>query len=243
MYRLTILLLWILPIAISAQDVWTEGTEWVVTYSDGDVHTYTLSGTTTLDGTVYLNMMDDHQENPIGYVRAEHGDTVVYARAIIDEMLTDEFILYDFSTFEPGSTFTYSCYDYANKMIRTFSVELKADSITYLNDIIEEGDILPSCYNVVFKLGYIGGPMDLFYGGGPLGLEEVGDTSPIPRTRNVSHIVFRTKGRKGAMIIPTDIYGLFETGYGNRAGYNLGGLVVKQPFAGFVIVNDKKRLF
>ena len=232
MNRLTILLLLFLPMTLSAQDVWTEGTEWVVTYSDGDVHTYTLSGTTTIDGMAYLNMMDDHQEEPIGYVRAEHGDTVVYARAIIDQITTGEFLLYDFGDFEPGSTFRYSFYDYDNKLIRTPSIEIEADSVTYIHDVIDEGDILPCCFNVVFKvridghratmkddyqilqdvvfkLGYMGGPMDLFYGG--ITIEKILDaegTAPTPRTRNVSHIVFRPKGRKGAMIFPSGIYSL-----------------------------------
>ena len=244
MNRLTILLLLFLPMTLAAQDVWTEGTEWVVTYSDGDVHTYTLSGTTTFDDTAYLNMMDDHQEEPIGYVRAEHGDTTVYARAIIDEETTGEFLLYDFGTFEPGSTFRYSFYDYDNKLIRTPSVEIEADSLTYLHDIIEEGDILPCCSYVVFKLGYIGGPMDLFYGGVTIEkiVDEEGD-APTPRTRNVSHIVFRPKGRKGAMIFPSGIYSLVETGSGTHAGYNLSGVPVKPPFSGIVIVDGKKRLY
>lgn len=244
MNRLTILLLLFLPMTLSAQDVWTEGTEWVVTYSDGDVHTYTLSGTTTIDGMAYLNMMDDHQEEPIGYVRAEHGDTVVYARAIIDQITTGEFLLYDFGDFEPGSTFRYSFYDYDNKLIRTPSIEIEADSVTYIHDVIDEGDILPCCSYVVFKLGYMGGPMDLFYGG--ITIEKILDaegTAPTPRTRNVSHIVFRPKGRKGAMIFPTGIYGHFETGYEARAGYNLSGVPVKPPFSGIVIVDGKKRQY
>ena len=63
MKRLIVLLLMIIPLYGSAQEVWTEGTEWVVTYADGDVHTFTLSGTATFDGTEYIKLLDNQQEN------------------------------------------------------------------------------------------------------------------------------------------------------------------------------------
>ena len=154
MKRLIVLLLMIIPLYGSAQEVWTEGTEWVVTYADGDVHTFTLSGTATFDGTEYIKLLDNQQEEPIGYIRSEHGDTLVYARGVINGKLTEEFLLYDFGSFEPGTSLVYTCYNYETQTPVCFSREIDADSISYYNNVIEEGDIIPCCYGVIFKLGW-----------------------------------------------------------------------------------------
>ena len=138
MKRLIVLLLMIIPLYGSAQEVWTEGTEWVVTYADGDVHTFTLSGTATFDGTEYIKLLDNQQEEPIGYIRSEHGDTLVYARGVINGKLTEEFLLYDFGSFEPGTSLVYTCYNYETQTPVCFSREIDADSISYYNNVIEK---------------------------------------------------------------------------------------------------------
>ena len=241
MKRLIVLLLMIIPLYGSAQEVWTEGTEWVVTYADGNVHTFTLSGTATFDGTEYIKLLDNQQEEPIGYIRSEHGDTLVYARGVINGKLTEEFLLYDFGSFEPGTSLVYTCYNYETQTPVCFSREIDADSISYYNNVIEEGDIIPCCYGVIFKLGYVGGPMALFYDGLILG--HLDNSGLRPNTRNVSHMVFHPKGRKAPVYIPVGIRLPMCGDMRPRTFYDVRGQVVKPPFSGIVIVDGKKYLY
>ena len=246
MKKILTLLLMLFPLMLSAQDVWVEGTEWVVTYSEGETSTQVLSGHATFDGTEYLILKDEESGEPIGYVRSERGDTVVYARGIIDGEVTGEFLLYDFGTFEPGSTFHYSIYVDDIDEIQLCSSEINSDNITYYHDVIAEGDMFPCCYDVIFKVGCIGGPMDLFYGGFIIEFQEEEDATsdnPKPKTRNVSHLVFRPKGCKGIMIVPTDIVPILNSRPVVSSAYNLQGQLVRPPYSGIVIVNGKKILF
>ena len=249
MKKILTLLLMFFPLMLSAQDVWVEGTEWVVTYSEGETCTQVLAGYATFDGTEYLILKDEESGEPIGYVRSERGDTVVYARGIIEGEVTEEFLLYDFGSFEPGTSFRYSTYDYDTGEILPCTSVIDSDEVTYFHDVIEEGDILPCCYGVIFKVGCIGGPMDLFYNVFSL-IDTVGeedttekDTTPKPKTRNVSHLVFRPKGCKGIMIVPTDIVPTLTSRPAVSDAYNLQGLPVRPPYSGIVIVGGKKVLF
>lgn len=243
MKKILLLMMLLFPLMLSAQDVWVEGTEWVVTYSEGDTHTQVLSGHAKFDETEYLILRDEESGEPVGYVRSERGDTMVYARGIIDGVVTEEFLLYDFGTFEPGTSFRYSAYDYETDEIVLFNCEIEADALIYYHDVMEDGDIFPCFDDVIFKVGCIGSPMDLFYNGCfPCVPEDVesGDSSK-PKTRNVSHLVFRPKNRKGIMIIPTDIFS--ETLSPHQVApcaYNLQGLPVRPPFSGIVVINGKK---
>ena len=241
------MLLLLVPFALHAQDVWVEGTEWVVTYSEGDTHTHVLSGYATFDGTDYLILKDEESGEPVGYVRSERGDTVVYARGIIDGNITEEFLLYDFGTFESGTFFSYSAYDYETDEIELFNCEIEADALTFFHDVMEDGDIFPCFGDVIFKVGCIGSPMDLFYNGClsyiPPGEVEAVDSSK-PKTRNVSHLVFRPKNRKGIMIIPTDIFSVSRNPQKGAPGaYNLQGLPVRPPYSGIVVIDGKKIRF
>ena len=249
MKKILTILLMLFPLMLSAQDVWVEGTEWVVTYSEGETCTQVLSGHATFDGTEYLILKDEESGEPVGYVRSERGDTVVYARGIIDGEVTREFLLYDFGSFEPGTSFRYCTYDYDTGEILPCTSVIDPDKVTYFHDVIEEGDILPCCYGVIFKVGCIGGPMDLFYNVSSLidTVEEEDttekDTTPKPKTRNVSHLLFRPKGCKGIMIVPTDIVSTLNSRPVVSGAYNLQGQLVRPPYSGIVIVNGKKILF
>lgn len=245
MRKLTFMLITMLfPLCICAQDIWTEGTEWEVSYNDGTTHCFTLTGTETIDGTTYLKLIDTYSDETVGYIRSERGDTVVFARGIIDGEVTDEFVLYDFGTFEPETTFSYGCYNYETQKIIIINTTIKTSDITFFHDVITEGDLIPCCHDVLFKLGYIGGPMDLFYKGIS---EEVTDSEgpagPVPRTRNVSHIVFRPKGRKGIMIVPTDIQPPSIAVKPSLPPVNLQGIPISTPFSGIIIINGKKYIF
>lgn len=246
MKLLTIILLLMFPLSLAAQDVWKEGTEWAVTYTEGDIHTYTLSGTETIDGIPYLRLTDLEEDELIGLVRTERGDTIVYARGFINGEMTEEFLLYDFGTFEPGSAFYYSIYNYETEAIVVCSLTIDADSITYFHDVIEAGDLLPCYRNVLFKVGYIGGPMDLFYNGIEcIDSEEhpLEPDNPKPRTRNVSHLVFKPKGHKSNTIIPTDIQ-MSKAEQPNGAQiYNLQGIRLASPFYGIIIQEGKKIMY
>lgn len=242
-----LLLIWIilLPLALPAQQVWTEGTEWVVTFDDGESSAYTLSGYTTIDGVPYLQLLNEQTGRPFGYVRTERGDTLVYARGVIRENITEEFLLYDFGTFQPGTSFSFGCYNYSADEIIRIDCLIESDSITYFHDVITQGDIMPCCYDVMFKVGYIGGPMALFYDTFllPEDLSEDSEaTGPIPRTRNVSHMVFRPKGKMPVVIVPTEIRSISGTrSYCRPTVYSLQGIPLKSC-SGIFIQNGKKYL-
>lgn len=246
MKKILTILLMLFPLMLSAQDVWVEGTEWVVTYSEGETCTQVLSGHATFDGTEYLILKDEESGEPVGYVRSERGDTVVYARGIIDGEVTREFLLYDFGTFEPGTSFRYSVYADEVGDIQLCTSRIDPDELAYFHDVITEGDQLPCCCGVIFKVGCIGGPMDLFYGGFIIECTEgevTSDDNPKPKTRNVSHLVFRPKGQKGIMIVPTDIVPTLTSRPAVSGAYNLQGQLVRPPYSGIVIVGGKKILF
>lgn len=107
--------------------------------------------------------------------------------------------------------------------------------------MIEEGDIIPCCYGVIFKLGYVGGPMALFYDGLILG--HLDNSGLRPNTRNVSHMVFHPKGRKAPVYIPVGIRLPMCGDMRPRTFYDVRGQVVKPPFSGIVIVDGKKYLY
>lgn len=243
MKRYLMVLFIVIPLQMAAQDIWKEGTEWVVTYAEGDVHTFSLNGQVEIEGSTYLTLTDTDEDKTVGYIRAERGDTVVYARGIINGNITEEFQLYDFGSFEPGTSFSYAFYDYHNDEIRTYYQEINADSVVYIHDVLEDGDIFPCCYNMIFKVGFIGGPMDLFYN-----IEDDPEEVPFdidsskPRTRNVSHMVFRPKSRKSTTIIPTAISPVLSKEINIAGIYNIQGQIVHAPYSGIYIQNGKKMI-
>lgn len=253
-----IIVLLMIAITVQGQDVWTEGTQWVTTYEDGTVETYALKEDTVINDTVYLKLIVEENDSLVGFVRSVVGDTVIHARGIIDDEITEDFLLYDFGTFEIGTVISFSVYNYNEKTISIGSIPIKSDSLlTYYNDVIEEGDILPCYADIVFKAGYLGNPMELFYNFlsteiNNLAIEWIENcaTDPNgggskPNKKNVSHVVLKPKGKGGGgyvVMYPTDFKPIpclpYDIGYYDLQGHRLNSI----PQKGIYIQKGKKVL-
>ncbi|MBR5083803.1 MAG: hypothetical protein IKX33_04315 [Prevotella sp.] len=238
-----------IALAVHGQDVWTEGTQWVTTYEDGTVETYTLKQDTIIDETAYLKLVVEEKDSLVGYVRSVVGDTVIHARGIIDGTITEDFLLYDFGTFEPGTSLHFSEYNYNSGKIISCSVIIDSDSLTYYNDVIEEGDILPCFKNIVFKVGYLGNPMALFYYNIP-GLTDLPENGFDPRSgggkpnkKNVSHVVLKPKGKGGGYVVmyPSSIRAVRCQPDDTRC-YDLFGRRVIPNGKGIYVTQGKKKM-
>ena len=248
MKRYLILLLSVLLMSVSvyAQDVWREGTRWEVECLDEETvvdFIFELSGHTTIDGVDYLNLIDVKEDLTIGYVRSERGDTVVYAR-LCKNGISDEFVLYDFGTFEPDSYFHYSLLDSTYNdtivVISTKTDTITAEGLTYHHDVIVEGDILPCWNNVLFKVGCLDGPMAYLYD--PLLVSPIGtEATEKPKRRNVSHTVLQLAGRS-VTLTPNGIIAIQKTPLPVNECHNLMGMRVKPLQKGIYIINGKKHL-
>lgn len=249
MKRYLILLLSVLLMSTSlhAQDVWREGTRWEVECLDEGmvVHfIFELKGHTVVDGVDYLNLYDVNHDYTIGYVRSERGDTLVYAR-LCEGGITDEFLLYDFGTFEPDTYFHYSIRDSVNNdplsLFTTETDTITAEGLTYYHDVIAEGDILPCWNNVLFKVGCLDGPMAYVYD--PI---EASDSFPTyegkkPKRRNVSHTVLQVAGRE-VTLTPDGILVIRASHPTVDGCHNLMGMRVKPLQKGIYIIHGKKYL-
>lgn len=187
-----IALLTILSSSLFAQDVWTEGTTWDVEYTQESniPHTlFTLMKVMDIEGVSYYPLTASTAEgcDTIAYIRSERGDSLVYARVIFNGDLLQESLLYDFTkSFECGDIVRYSTLE------GTFTEYISDESpITYLYDVIEEGDCLPIWNSIIYKIGHIEGPLGLFF----TEPDSEATESTKPKPTNVSHILFGT--RKG----------------------------------------------
>ena len=183
MKRTMTIILLLLPLFLSAQDVWREGTEWINYFEDSSKVSYKLSGKTDIEGTEYLNLFMEEENNStlLAYVRAEQGDTVVYIRALFQQEVYEEELLYDFGTFEPGTIIRYGIMGIPIKEL----VVLEED-LFYYHDVLSEGDVLPCFKGILFKIGYLGNPIYLYQHP----FEKI-----HPKTKNISHIVLKLNGR------------------------------------------------
>jgi hypothetical protein len=168
-----------------------------------------LEGTTTIDGKEYLNLnvvkkksTDISDPNIVGYIRTERGDTVVYARYVDEKgVVTDEFVLYDFGSFEQGTSMQYSAVnDGDSDDIMQCTEIIDGDSLSYYHDVIEDGDTLPCYHDIIFKVGHVGGPLYLINGWEmeimPPGPGDVPpDSTPKPKRKNISHTVLKLADR------------------------------------------------
>ena len=198
-----IALLTILSSSLFAQDVWTEGTTWDVEYTQdsGLSHTlFTLMKAMDIEGIPYYPLTASTAEgcDTIAYIRSERGDSLVYARVIFNGDLLQESLLYDFTkSFEYGDIIRYSTLE------GSFKEYISQETpITYLCDVIEEGDCLPMWNGIVYKIGHIDGPLGLFF----TEPESEASGSTKPKPTNVSHILFGT--RKGSAKV---LYSLLGT--------------------------------
>ena len=177
---------------LQAQEVWKEGTQWTVSYITGETYTYTLEAPEEIDGVTYLPLTWDF--HTLGYVRAERGDTLVYARIATANGLSDEFLLYDFGTFEPGTQIQYSVADSMCHEIYLCAETIDAAGLSYYPDVITEGDLLPCYDGILFKVGCQGGPFELV--GECINLGEWSTAgNDKPKRKNISHTVLRLNGR------------------------------------------------
>ena len=180
-----------------AQQVWREGTSWEVHYDDASVETFALQGTTEIQNTMYLNLMRS-DKSLVGYIRAERGDSLVYARGIKGNQVLDESLLYDFrKSFEYGDEFHYA----SSSQAASVTLSRQTARIVYYRDILNEGEELPAWDNVVYKVGFLGNPMGLYYQSGSEFFPGINYAQRVkPSNTNVSHIVFRPGGGKPCKI-------------------------------------------
>ncbi|MCQ2255400.1 MAG: hypothetical protein MJZ29_07875 [Bacteroidaceae bacterium] len=186
--------------AAFAQDVWTEGTTWVIDFNaqiwDDDEKkmvehpqtSYTLTSSVEVEGVSYFPLVRTIEEKSyiVAYIRSERGDSLVYSRVVgFDGYLYPDMLLFDFTkSFEYGDSFRYG----TDMEIREMYIS-NDYPIEYIHDVIEEGDCLPIWNDMIYKLGPVHGPLELFFIKG-------GNNGSKPKTTNVSHILFGT--RKGA---------------------------------------------
>lgn len=182
---------------LQAQQVWREGTSWEVYYDDNTRETFALQGTTVIQDVTYLNLVRSDR-SLVGYIRSEHGDSLVYARGLDGEKIMDESLLYDFrKSFEYGDEFRYA----SSRRPTSVTLSRQTARIVYYHDILNEGDKLPAWDNVVYKLGFLGNPMELYYQSGSEFFPGINRAPRIkPSNTNVSHIVFRPGGGKAKVL-------------------------------------------
>ena len=241
MRRLVSILLLFVAWQSQAQDVWKEGTQWIVIHDSINMSTYELSGHTIIDGVDYLNLIFDNYENaPLAHIRTERGDTVVYIRFHLDEEVSDEFVLYDFGTFESGTPITYLVDkgDYENVVECTELIN--GDSICYFYDVIEDGDILPCYKGIIFKVGHIGGPVALImdYINSYQDGDNPGPPKPKPKPKNISHLVLKLNGRN--VEISNFLSAVIQPKLPCNSWYNLNGIQISSMNKGIVISGGNK---
>lgn len=177
--------------------IWTVGSEWEVFFEpehdeDGTLYEKSVryrlgraeDGYMTLDKTEYTNGMEGDTVL-IGYIRNE-SDTMIYVRPIRnDGSIGEECLLYDFSTpFEYGETIRYGLQD---GTIEEEYIDWQRGTLQYY---VLNGDthLLPSWDGIIYRYGYIGGPMELFQ------CSQAPHNKKVPKATNISHVIFSTKG-------------------------------------------------
>lgn len=238
-----IALLTILSSSLFAQDVWTEGTTWDVEYTQESniPHTlFTLMKAMDIEGVSYYPLTASTAEgcDTIAYIRSERGDSLVYARVILDGVLLQESLLYDFTKcFEYGDVVRYGTLE----GIVTESISNESP-ITYLYDVIEEGDRLPMWNGIIYKIGHVEGPLGLFFAEP----ESEGSGSTKPKPTNVSHILFGTrKGVAKTLYSNSGTNSIDKTSRPTKTSiiYDLHGIrLYRAPQRGFYIIDGKKVL-
>ncbi len=189
-----------LTLQFHAQEVWCEGTSWETHYDDGKVETFTLSGTAVINGTTYMNLVSN-ASGLVGYIRAEQGDRLVYARGIVDGQPTSEVLLYDFSqSFEYDGVFRYGALENGVPTVMEITMDRETAKMVWYDDVLGEGISLPAWNNIVYKVGWLGNPMELFYNSSQKSSARKSPGRSKPNPTNVSHIVFRPGGGKAKII-------------------------------------------
>lgn len=225
--------------AVNAQQIWTEGTSWEIhmNYTDNSsteepkVYFYELGEPVSFNDTIYYTLTETNNgvTNIVSYLRAEADDSYVYARHFQSEQLgvdtgeSSEMLLYDFSKpFALGDTLRVGTVG-GNTICEYIDPDYP-DHLTYYYDIIEPGDCLPAYGDIIYKVGSCYGP--IYY----ITFREQASTDSTPDPKNVSHVLFKTKGKpNGSMItlridivskecLPLHYYSLTGMRYENAHG-------------------------
>lgn len=206
---ITTLMMAAASLAVHAQQIWTEGTTWEI-HTETDycgetktaVYTYELGEPVSFNDTLYYTLTETHNDKThiMSYLRAEGDDAYVYARHFQSEELMintgeqSEILLYDFSKpFEYGDIIRFGTYD---GNIGYYYIDPDSpDELRYFYDVIDPGDCLPAYHDIIYKIGAINGPIAHLFG------DFVESDANAPDTKNVSHVLFKTKGKpNGSMI-------------------------------------------
>lgn len=192
-------------ISTHAQQVWTEGTVWD-TYADQHHVVHTLGSPVIIEGIEYLPYIteyDNEEPKTEAYVRSERGDSLVFIRSNANGHLSDkECLLYDFTkSFEYGDTIRYGLYSLEGGYVMEEIIDEEKNELIYYQDILEEGDALPCWMGLLYKIGYMGGPLTLFMST----QNNSSEGGTRPNASNLSHMVFSTKGGHKFEYFPSSI--------------------------------------
>lgn len=176
--------------------------------------------------------------NIVSYLRAEGDDAYVYARHFqSDELRIDtgeeaELLLYDFSKpFEHGDSIRYGTY---GGYVEHYYIDPEWPTLRYVHDVIEPGDCLPRFHDIIYKIGSIYGPIANIY------LDFCDGTTGTPNTKNVSHVLFKTKGKPNGSIITLRIDVVRNDNSRLNAYYSLTG--IQYPNADNRVLFKKKNV-
>ena len=198
MRRLLFTIICLTSLLLNAGSIWEEGSQWDVNYiyypagaEGNDTVTVTyrllhaddiymaLEKTVTFKGEVESVQVQ-------GLIRNED-DKMIYVRpALEDGSFGEECLLYDFSEpYEYGDTVRYGV---MGGEVKEEFIDWQVDTLDYY--MMNNGDThcLPAWKGIIYKYGYIGGPMDLFL------LEAAPGKTNKPKPSNISHVIFSTKG-------------------------------------------------
>lgn len=177
--------------------IWHEGSEWEVYYedeTDGTVSdTWVRYNLKHVDNESYMALEKtvivggDTEGIPQlqGYIQND-GDSMIYVRPVSkDGVVGEKCLLYDFTTpYEYGSTLRYG----VDGEIREEYINWHTDSLDYYMLIDGDTHCLPSWNGIVYRYGYLGGPMELFL------MNAAPQKNKHPKPTNISHVIFSTKG-------------------------------------------------
>ena len=191
--------------------VWAEGSRWDYYDKEGSlVSSYVLGSGQWLNGTRYLPLTEN-KERILAYIRAEQGDSYVYARVVDREsgQILPEVLLYDFARpYADGETIRLGTLrDDGSVGVDELRISVTPDApIRYYDDVIMEGDRIGQWCNFIYLIGCFHGPLDYFYA-------HAADKQPS--RKNISHLIFGKKRSTRTDVfypfVADDIAGLSHT--------------------------------
>ena len=193
----------------NTNSIWGEGSQWDVYYTiEGDSSsalqndikvTYRLlhanDSCMALEKSVTINDVIASTQIQ-GFIRCD-GDTLIYVRPVKEDgNIGEECLLYDFrSPFEYGNKIRYGV---MGGEVKELFINWQEDSLDYY--MLNNGNThcFPGWKSIIYKYGYIGGPMDLFL------LEATPGRTNHPKPTNISHVIFSSKGGRKKTLMNGD---------------------------------------